>query len=278
MPFRPWIKKDIKLPTEFNPGPRAQIPTRINSDKAHEEALHAWSSIPYKPAYHEDSLAALEGRAPTKTAKTARRTHESTRERTRDRAHDRVPERTLQRTQIPETLCHVMRRTITNYKIRDLTLPKFLFALRRENGPVTGIRVEDTHKFVCASHFVWEMCAALAQNGDDPKWTRIFKMWEPQYAEVKALIASCKGKSRFSVMIPYPPVDITIVEHRAHLAYGYERKTFQLKGTEFTYSSSLHVCDDLCELRKYLTVLAARPKWGSLSITFQHEPWFPEGR
>ena len=171
-----------------------------------------------------------------------------------------------------------MRRAITNYKIRDLSLPKLLFELRRENGPVAGIRVEDTHKFVCASHFVWEMCSALAKNGDDPKWTEMFKIWEPQYAEVRALIASCKSKSRFSVVIPPPPVDLTLIEHRAHLASGYERKIFELAGTEFTYSSSLHLCDDLCELRKHLTVLSTRPKWGSLSITFRHEPWFPEGR
>jgi hypothetical protein len=280
MPFRPRVKKEVKLPTEFHPVPRTQIPTRMNSERAHEEAFHAWSSIPYQPAYHAESLAALEGRIPMRAP--MRRTHESTRERTRDRIHDRTreraPEKAQEMTQAPQTLCHVMRQAITNYNIRDLAIPKFLFELRRENGPVTGIRVEDAQRFVCASHFVWEMCAALAQIGDDPKWTKVFKMWEPQYAEVRALIASCKGNSRFLVAIPYPPVDITVVEHRAHLASGYERKRFELKGTEFTHSSSLHVCDDLCELRRYLTVLSTRPKLGSLSITFQHEPWFPEGR
>jgi hypothetical protein len=271
MPPQPKVKKDIKLPIKFNPSPRAKLPTRVNSERAHEEAYRAWSSIPYQPAYHGDSLAALEGRstkrAPTRTIK---RTHESTRE--------KATERTQEKARTPQTLCHVMRRAITNYKIRDLSLPKLLFELRREKGPVTGIKVEDMHKFVCASHHVWEMCSALAQNGDDPKWTEMFKIWEPQYAEVRAQIASCKGKSRFSVVIPPPPVDLTIVEHRAHLASGYERKRFELAGTEFAYSSSLHLCDDLCELRKYLTVLSTRPKWGSLSITFRHEPWFPEGR
>ncbi|OQD82175.1 hypothetical protein PENANT_c023G00818 [Penicillium antarcticum] len=242
MSFRPQVKKNIKLSMELNPGPRTQIPTRMNSERAHEEALHAWSSLPNKPAYHEESLAALEGRAPAKAPtmdppSTIRRTHDGTRERTRER----VPERIQEMTQISQTLCHIIRRAITNYNRRDLALPKFLFELRRGNGPVTGIRVEDTHQFVCASHFVWEMCAALAQIGDDPKWTKTFKMWEPQHAEVRALIASCTRKARLSVVVPYPPVDVTIVEHRANLVHGYERKTFQLKGTEFTYSSSLHV-------------------------------------
>src|SRR4051812_7039922 len=199
MPPQPKVKKDIKLPIEFNPGSRAQLPTRVNSERAHEEAYRAWSSIPYQPAYHGDALAALEGRftkrAPTRTIK---RTHESTRE--------KATERTQEKARTPQTLCHVMRRAITNYKIRDLSLPKLLFELRRENGSVTGIKVEDMHKFVCASHLVWEMCSALAQNGDDPKWTEMFKIWEPQYAEVRAQIASCKGKSRFSVVIPPPPV------------------------------------------------------------------------
>ncbi|CAI7575061.1 unnamed protein product [Penicillium discolor] len=74
----------------------------------------------------------------------------------------------------------------------------FRFTVRREEYrslSATG----KSDGWIDVSHFLWTMCATLADAGTDREWTTAFEKWRPQW-------------KKFSSEIPPAPVDLALVQ------------------------------------------------------------------
>lgn len=88
----------------------------------------------------------------------------------------------------------------------DEVRPLLLFRVRRENSTFEDVSGE-SNGWTNASHFLWSMCATLADGGKDPVWTGIFEKWRPQWKKIQKQVKTY-GYTHFSSEIPPAPVDV----------------------------------------------------------------------
>ncbi|KAJ5186304.1 hypothetical protein N7449_011068 [Penicillium cf. viridicatum] len=86
----------------------------------------------------------------------------------------------------------------------------FRFTVRREEyRSISATGKSDG--WIDVSHFLWTMCATLADAGTDREWTAAFEKWRPQWKKVQAQVKTF-GYTRFSSEIPPAPVDLALVQ------------------------------------------------------------------
>ena len=93
---------------------------------------------------------------------------------------------------------------------RQETRRLFRFTVRREEYrslSATG----KSDGWIDVSHFLWTMCATLADAGTDREWTAAFEKWRPQWKKVQAQVKTF-GYTQFSSQIPPAPVDLALVQ------------------------------------------------------------------
>jgi hypothetical protein len=86
----------------------------------------------------------------------------------------------------------------------------FRFTVRREHSTVVGVPGE-SDGWINTSHFLWTMCATLADGGTDREWTASFEKWRPQWNSIQAQLKPF-GSTQFSSVIPSAPVDLALVQ------------------------------------------------------------------
>ncbi|KAJ5795121.1 hypothetical protein N7457_001720 [Penicillium paradoxum] len=69
--------------------------------------------------------------------------------------------------------------------------------------------------WINTNHFLWSLCAGLADSGTDKDWTGTFNaqyrlVWE----EIQARVQEVDGEYKFGILIPEPPVQDAMVIHR----------------------------------------------------------------
>lgn len=93
-----------------------------------------------------------------------------------------------------------------NHESRSL----FRFTVRREEDKCL-IASGRSDGWIDVSHFLWTMCATLADAGTDREWTATFEKWRPQWKKVQAQVKTF-GFTQFSSEIPPAPVDLALVQ------------------------------------------------------------------
>jgi hypothetical protein len=86
----------------------------------------------------------------------------------------------------------------------------FRFRVRREEDKFLGASGK-SDGWINISHFLWDMCATLADAGTDREWTATFEKWRPQWNKIQAQVKGY-GYTRFSSEIPPAPVDLALVQ------------------------------------------------------------------
>ncbi|KAJ5135822.1 uncharacterized protein N7515_005100 [Penicillium bovifimosum] len=86
----------------------------------------------------------------------------------------------------------------------------FRFTVRREGSTGSGVPGE-SDGWINTSHFLWTMCATLADGGTDREWTASFEQWRPQWKAIETQLKTY-GSTRFSSAIPPAPVDLALVQ------------------------------------------------------------------
>ncbi|KAJ5589199.1 hypothetical protein N7537_011877 [Penicillium hordei] len=86
----------------------------------------------------------------------------------------------------------------------------FRFTVRREE--YRSLSATGTYDgWIDVSHFLWTMCATLADSGVDWEWTAAFEKWRPQSKKVQAQVKTF-GYTQFSSEIPPAPVGLALVQ------------------------------------------------------------------
>ncbi|KAJ5951152.1 uncharacterized protein N7479_009565 [Penicillium vulpinum] len=93
---------------------------------------------------------------------------------------------------------------------KDVTPPLFRFRVRREEDKFLGAS-SSCDGWINISHFLWTMCATLADTGTDREWTAAFEKWRPQWKKVRAQVKTY-GFTQFSSEIALAPVDLVLVQ------------------------------------------------------------------
>ncbi|EKV12718.1 Oxidoreductase, N-terminal [Penicillium digitatum] len=86
----------------------------------------------------------------------------------------------------------------------------FRFTVRREEDKFL-VASGKSDGWIDASHFLWTMCATLADAGTDRKWSATFEKWRPQWEKVQTQVKTF-GYTQFSSEIPPAPVDLALVQ------------------------------------------------------------------
>lgn len=93
---------------------------------------------------------------------------------------------------------------------RQGTRRLFHFTVRRDE--YKSLKATGTSDgWIDVSHFLWTMCATLADAGTDREWTAAFEKWRPQWKKVQAQVKTF-GYTQFSSEIPHAPVDLALVQ------------------------------------------------------------------
>ncbi|CRL19599.1 unnamed protein product [Penicillium camemberti] len=93
---------------------------------------------------------------------------------------------------------------------RQETRRLFRFTVRREEYRSLSAAGK-SDGWIDVSHFLWTMCATLADAGTDREWTAAFEKWRPQWKKVQAQVKTF-GYTQFSSKIPPAPVDLALVQ------------------------------------------------------------------
>ncbi|KAJ5158922.1 uncharacterized protein N7500_008573 [Penicillium coprophilum] len=86
----------------------------------------------------------------------------------------------------------------------------FRFRVRREEDKFLGASGK-SDGWINISHFLWTMCATLADAGSDREWTATFEKYRPQWNKIQVQVKRY-GFTQFSSEIPPAPVDLALVQ------------------------------------------------------------------
>ncbi|KAJ5383109.1 hypothetical protein N7517_001020 [Penicillium concentricum] len=86
----------------------------------------------------------------------------------------------------------------------------FRFRVRREEDKFLGASGK-SDGWINISHFLWTMCATLADAGTDREWTATFEKSRPQWNKIQVQVKRF-GFTQFSSEIPPAPVDLALVQ------------------------------------------------------------------
>ncbi|KAJ5793807.1 hypothetical protein N7457_000406 [Penicillium paradoxum] len=146
------------------------------------------------------------------------------------------------------------------------TLNQFRFELVRDKGAEPGL-FGYLGKYVCATHLVWSMCAALADCNIDPEWTKTFEMWRPQWREFSKSFEYHGNTERTVVIAPSPVREMWIQRPD-------NREVFKLRVDYFQERERDR--DDLDDLWKFMLKVPLKQIVDkAFLITLKHESWFP---
>ncbi|KAF7527976.1 hypothetical protein PCG10_001910 [Penicillium crustosum] len=101
--------------------------------------------------------------------------------------------------------------------------------------------------WIDASHFLWTMCATLADAGTDLEWAAAFEKWRPQWRKVQTQVKTF-GYTQFSSEIPPAPVDLALIQ--------FSGSSSDKKGREFEIEqegpNSVSSSQDIWTLWRYI--------------------------
>ncbi|KAJ5562055.1 hypothetical protein N7461_000816 [Penicillium sp. DV-2018c] len=102
------------------------------------------------------------------------------------------------------------RMSVDSEPTTDQGLDLFRFTVSREGSTIPGVRGE-SDGWINTSHFLWMMCATLADGGTDQEWTASFEKWRPQWNAVQAQLSPFRS-TPFSSAVPPAPLDLALVQ------------------------------------------------------------------
>ncbi|KAI2704741.1 hypothetical protein CBS147332_7395 [Penicillium roqueforti] len=132
-------------------------------------------------------------------------------------------------------------------KVRGLcTNPLFHFTVHREEHTFPG-QCGKSDGWINTSHFLWAMCATLADSGTDPEWAATFEEWRPQWNKIQAQVKRF-GYTHFSSEIAPAPVDLVLVQF---FGWGYsgEPREFEIEQED---PDSVYDCQDMWTFWRYI--------------------------
>ncbi|KAJ6142969.1 hypothetical protein N7471_002422 [Penicillium samsonianum] len=124
--------------------------------------------------------------------------------------------------------------------------PLFHFRVRREEGKFPGASGK-SDGWISASHFLWTMCATLAEAGIDPEWTVTFGKWRPQWNKIQVQVKTF-GYTQFSSEIPPAPVGLALVQFFGS-RFDEEPREFEIEQEDLDNVSD---CQDIWTLWRYI--------------------------
>ncbi|KAJ5794202.1 hypothetical protein N7457_000801 [Penicillium paradoxum] len=98
-------------------------------------------------------------------------------------------------------------------RLLDEVRPLLHFRVHREHSPSLTASGE-SDGWTDSSHFLWAMCATLADGDADPEWTLAFEKWRFQWKRIQKQVKSY-GYTHFSSVIPPAPVNLATVRFLA---------------------------------------------------------------
>ncbi|KAJ5482226.1 hypothetical protein N7475_001038 [Penicillium sp. IBT 31633x] len=119
--------------------------------------------------------------------------------------------------------------------------PVLHFRVRRENTALLGASGK-SDGWINSSHFLWAMCAALADGDTDREWTVTFEKWRPQWNQIQTQVRSY-GYTHFSSEFSPPPVDLASVRF-----LGSQCREFDIEQNPHDASD----CQDIWTLWRYV--------------------------
>ncbi|KAJ5243985.1 hypothetical protein N7489_004081 [Penicillium chrysogenum] len=122
----------------------------------------------------------------------------------------------------------------------------FHFSVNREETNLLGAPGK-SDGWISVSHFLWTMCATLADAGTDLEWTATFEQWRPQWNKIQVQVKRF-GYTQFSSEIAPAPVDLALVRF---VGFGrdQEHREFEI---EQEGQDSIADCQDIWTLWRYI--------------------------
>ncbi|OQE16525.1 hypothetical protein PENFLA_c027G01813 [Penicillium flavigenum] len=122
----------------------------------------------------------------------------------------------------------------------------FHFSVHREETNLLGARGK-SDGWISISHFLWTMCATLADAGTDLEWTATFEQWRPQWNKIQVQVKRF-GYTQFSSEIAPAPVDLALVRF---FGFGVdeEHREFEI---EQEGPDNVSDCQDIWTLWRYI--------------------------
>ncbi|KAJ5275381.1 hypothetical protein N7497_005994 [Penicillium chrysogenum] len=122
----------------------------------------------------------------------------------------------------------------------------FHFSVNREETNLLGAPGK-SDGWISVSHFLWTMCATLADAGTDLEWTATFEQWRPQWNKIQVQ-AKRFGYTQFSSEIAPAPVDLALVRF-VGFRHDQEHREFEI---EQEGQDSIADCQDIWTLWRYI--------------------------
>lgn len=122
----------------------------------------------------------------------------------------------------------------------------FHFSVNREETNLLGAPGK-SDGWISVSHFLWTMCATLADAGTDLEWTATFEQWRPQWNKIQVQVKRF-GYTQFSSEIAPAPVDLALVRF-VGFRHDQEHREFEI---EQEGQDSIADCQDIWTLWRYI--------------------------
>ncbi|CAG8886245.1 unnamed protein product [Penicillium egyptiacum] len=122
----------------------------------------------------------------------------------------------------------------------------FHFSVHREETKLVGGSGK-SDGWISISHFLWTMCATLADAGTDMEWTATFEEWRPQWNQIQVQVKTF-GYTQFSSEIAPAPVDLASVRF---FGFGSDEEPREFE-IEQEGPDSVSDCQDIWTLWRYI--------------------------